>query len=50
VRELGIGYFARSIEQRLAMAGVTLPQAELQAMSMALAGALFSFTRIVDPA
>ena len=42
VRDLGVGYFARSIEQRLGAAGVTLPQQELRATSHALAGALFS--------
>jgi AcrR family transcriptional regulator len=42
VRELGIGCFARSIEQRLTLAGIVLPAAELKATSCALAGALFS--------
>lgn len=42
VHELGIGYFARSIEQRLTMAGVAVPPTELRATSHALSGALFS--------
>jgi AcrR family transcriptional regulator len=42
VRELGIGYFARSIEQRLTMAGVALPTTELRAAAHALAGTMFS--------
>jgi AcrR family transcriptional regulator len=42
VRELGIGCFARSIEERLTLAGVALPAAELRATSHALAGSLFS--------
>jgi AcrR family transcriptional regulator len=42
VRELGTGCFARSIEQRLTLAGIVLPTTELKAISHALAGALFS--------
>ncbi len=42
VHELGVGYFARSIEQRLAKADVALPRTELHATSHALSGALFS--------
>ena len=42
VRELGIGHFARSIEQRLTLARVGLPAPELRATSHALAGSLFS--------
>jgi AcrR family transcriptional regulator len=42
VRELGIGCFARSIEQRLTLAGVAVAAAELRATSHALAGSLFS--------
>jgi AcrR family transcriptional regulator len=42
VRELGIGCFARSIEERLGRAGVALPAAELRAASHSLAGSLFS--------
>jgi AcrR family transcriptional regulator len=42
VRELGIGCFARSIEQRLVQARVNLAAAELRATSCSLAGALFS--------
>ena len=42
VRELGIGCFARSIEQRLTLANVALPAPELRATSHALAGSLFS--------
>jgi AcrR family transcriptional regulator len=42
VRELGIGCFARSIEQRLTLAGVVLPAAEMRATSHALAGSMFS--------
>lgn len=41
VRELGLGYFARSIEQRLTAAGVTVTSNELRAWSHALAGAMF---------
>jgi AcrR family transcriptional regulator len=42
VRELGLGYFARSIEQRLLMAGVTMDAACLRATSHAFAGSVFS--------
>lgn len=42
VRELGVGCFARSIEQRLTMAGIVLPGPELRASSHALAGSFFS--------
>jgi AcrR family transcriptional regulator len=42
VRELGIGHFARSIEQRLVLAGVNLSVIEIRATSHSLAGALFS--------
>ena len=42
VRELGIEYFARSIEQRLARAAVALEGTELRASSHAFAGALFA--------
>lgn len=42
VRDLGIGIFARSIEQRLPAAGIILPPPELRATAHALAGALFS--------
>jgi hypothetical protein len=41
-RELAIGCFARSIEQRLVAAGVTLAMPELRATSHALAGSLYS--------
>ena len=42
VRELGIGHFARSIEQRLVLSGVNLSVIEIRATSHSLAGALFS--------
>lgn len=42
VRELGIGSFARSIEERLIFAGLKLPATELQSLAHALSGALFS--------
>jgi AcrR family transcriptional regulator len=42
VRELGIGCFARAMEQRLVLAGVNLAAPELRATGHALAGALFS--------
>ena len=42
VRGLGLGYFARSIEQRLTMAGVQMPKRELRATAHGLAGTLFS--------
>jgi AcrR family transcriptional regulator len=42
VLELGQGFFARSIEERLRMAGVEMEAAELKAQAHALAGALFS--------
>ncbi len=42
VRELGVGYFARSIEERLRLAGVEAPAAELRATAHALAGSVFS--------
>lgn len=42
IRELGTGCFARSIEQRLVAAGVTLPIPELRGTAHALAGALLS--------
>ncbi|MGD0367757.1 MAG: TetR/AcrR family transcriptional regulator [Acidobacteriaceae bacterium] len=42
VRELGLGCFARSIEQRLLLAGVILDPASLRACSNALAGSLFA--------
>ena len=42
VQELGQGFFARSIEERLRMAGVEMEPAELKAQAHALAGALFS--------
>jgi AcrR family transcriptional regulator len=42
LRELGVGYFARSIEQRLVLAAVTMNPAEIRAASHAFAGALFS--------
>lgn len=42
VRELGQGYFARSIEQRLAQAGARLSTTEFRGTAHALAGALFS--------
>jgi AcrR family transcriptional regulator len=42
VRELGLGHFARSIEQRLNLAGIPLSGSELRAASHALAGSLFS--------
>jgi AcrR family transcriptional regulator len=41
-RELAIGCFARSIEQRLVAAGVALANPELRATSHALAGSLYS--------
>ncbi len=41
VEELGRGMFARSIEQRLRMAGVTMEPAELAAHAYALAGSMF---------
>jgi AcrR family transcriptional regulator len=41
-RELAIGCFARSIEQCLVAAGVTLAMPELRATSHALAGSLYS--------
>lgn len=42
VLELGQGFFARSIEERLRMAGVVMEATELKAHAHALAGALFS--------
>ena len=42
VRELGLGFFARSIEQRLLLAGVTMDPASLRASSHALAGSMFA--------
>ena len=42
VRELGLGCFARSIEQRLLLAGVIMDPASLRACSHALAGSLFA--------
>jgi len=42
VRELGLGYFARSIEQRLLKAGVTMDPACLRVSSHALAGSMFA--------
>jgi AcrR family transcriptional regulator len=42
VLELGQGFFARSIEERLLLAGVEMDAAELKANAHALAGALFS--------
>jgi AcrR family transcriptional regulator len=42
VRELGLGCFARSIEQRLFHAGVIMDPASLRACSHALAGSLFA--------
>lgn len=42
VHELGRGFFARSIEERLRMAGVAMEPAELKAQAHALAGAMFS--------
>lgn len=41
VEELGRGMLARSIEERLRMAGVTMEPAELAAHAYALAGSLF---------
>jgi len=41
-RELAIGCFARSIEQRLVAAGVTLANPQLRATSHSLAGSLYS--------
>jgi AcrR family transcriptional regulator len=41
VEELGRGMFARSIEERLRMAGVTMEPAQLAAHAYALAGSLF---------
>ena len=42
VLELGQGYFARSIEERLRLADVKMEPEQLKAQSHALAGALFS--------
>jgi AcrR family transcriptional regulator len=42
VLELGRGFFARSIEDRLLLAGVEMHPAELKAYAHAMAGALFS--------
>lgn len=42
MRELGIGCFARSIEQRLFLAEVKMPAAELRATAHSLSGSLFS--------
>lgn len=42
IRELGIGCFARSIEQRLLSAGVVMEAAALRAASYAFAGSLFA--------
>ena len=42
VRELGVGYFARSMEQRFLMAEVRVPASELRATAHALAGTLFA--------
>ena len=42
VEELGRGMFARSIEERLRLAGVAMESAELAAYAYALAGSLFS--------
>ena len=42
VLELGQGFFARSIEERLLLAGVTMEPAPLKAQAHALAGALFA--------
>ena len=42
IRELGIGYFARSMEQRLRNVSFNLPDAQLRPTAHALAGALFS--------
>jgi AcrR family transcriptional regulator len=42
VEELGRGMFARSIEERLRMAGVNMEPAQLGAHAYALAGSLFS--------
>jgi AcrR family transcriptional regulator len=45
VTELGIGCFARSIEQRLILARVPMTAAELHATAHSLAGSLFSLLR-----
>jgi AcrR family transcriptional regulator len=42
VQELGQGYFARSIEQRLSSAGVQMEPKALKAHAYALAGAMFA--------
>jgi AcrR family transcriptional regulator len=42
VLELGRGFFARSIEDRLLLAGVEMQPVELKAYAHAMAGALFS--------
>jgi AcrR family transcriptional regulator len=42
VRELAIGCFARLIEKRLILAGVTMPAVDLQATAHSLAGSVFS--------
>jgi AcrR family transcriptional regulator len=42
VKALGLGFFARSIEQRLQLAGVTMDRVQMAAHAHALAGSMFA--------